>query len=629
MKTRLIAPVGAGKRFTVCKSLLLAATISFSFTSTAWSQTYLEPVGGYGGSAFERRCASGEYLHGFELRAGSDVDAIRPVCFEPAGQGEHIAPGKYAGAWHGGPGGSIVQLHCPANQGISAVRGMRVLVEGKRIQTVNEIRLYCGPVSTAPFQLGEPDASFKAPEQQDSQTFIGTTYSMVVHGAQTQRCPDGEVAVGVHGRTGAWVDAIGLICAAPEPDRGLAGLDRRPPPVALGRVQPTSPPPVALGRVQPTSPPPVALGRVQSAPGSNPSPPICDAARSARARNSPAAPGLERQCAAQTLPVALGRVQPTTQGPGPLDKKQIPMSVILNPPPICASATSARARNSPAAPGLERQCQFAMERAADAARTAPPPVAPPSIPSAPPIGNPPVSGGPWQPSSVCDAAREARYNGSPDAYALEDQCRAQGGYLPAPVSSAPGSPGSWQPSPICDAAREARYNNNPAAERLEALCRAGSDVWGKPGTRIPLSVAERSELLDVHNRLRPDFLRLQWDVALEDGAARWAAQLATSGQLANDDMLRGAQGENLYMAPSGRYTFGDIGRIWASERSAFRPGIFPDVSGSGSAAQVAHYTQMIWPDTTYVGCAVQRTPRADFFVCRYSPVGNIYGRPIR
>ena len=40
-------------------------------------------------------------------------------------------------------------------------------------------------------------------------------------------------------------------------------------------------------------PPPVALGRVQT---TGPMPPICDAAKSARARNSPAAPGLERQC---------------------------------------------------------------------------------------------------------------------------------------------------------------------------------------------------------------------------------------------------------------------------------------------------------------------------------------------
>ncbi len=342
------------------------------------------------------------------------------------------------------------------------------------------------------------------------------------------------------------------------------------------------PPPVSLGRVQPTAPPPVSLGRKHS----------------------------------------------TTPGPSPYDRKQVPMSVILAPPPICVSAQNARGRNSPAAPGLERQCQIAMEQAAAAARAAPPPLPPPittpSVPSPPPVNNPPVPSGPWPPSSVCDAAREARYNNDPDAYVLESQCRAQGGSVPGPVSNAPGWPGLPQSSPICEAARRARYNNSPDADRLEALCRSGSDVWGQPGRRIPLDYGERSEILDTHNRLRPDFQRLQWDVGLEDSAARSASQMATYGQ------MMPAQGQNLYMAvPSGRYTFGDVTRIWASERSAFRPGIFPSVTGYGSSAQVTNYTQMIWPDTTHVGCAVERTQRADFFVCRYAPVGNIIGRPVR
>jgi hypothetical protein len=62
------------------------------------------------------------------------------------------------------------------------------------------------------------------------------------------------------------------------------------------RCRPAAAPPAVPPR------PTVALGRVKPAPGSAPSAPlsICDAARSARARNSPAAPGLERQCAAQT-----------------------------------------------------------------------------------------------------------------------------------------------------------------------------------------------------------------------------------------------------------------------------------------------------------------------------------------
>ena len=82
------------------------------------------------------------------------------------------------------------------------------------------------------------------------------------------------------------------------------------------------PPPMALGRVAP--PHEVAFARVHTDEGT-PSPPICDSARSAKARNSPAAPGLERQCLASGGSV--------TQPPPPA-----PMTGVM-PPPQIAPAT--------------------------------------------------------------------------------------------------------------------------------------------------------------------------------------------------------------------------------------------------------------------------------------------------
>lgn len=399
-------------------------------------------------------------------------------------------------------------------------------------------------------------------------------------------------------------------------------------------------------------------GSIRTVPASS-EPPVCVAARNARERNSPAAPGLSGQCGAaleraaslahppKKPPTPLGRKQPTGPKSDPFERRGVPLSTILNPPPICVAAQNARGRNSPAAPGLERQCQVAMEAAAAASRAAPPapipmppPIVSPGGPLPPPVVVPggswpsppgyPTGPGPWQPSSVCDAAREARYYNSPNAWALEEQCRAQGGGWPGPVTSTPYPPGSSPASPICLAAQRARYNNDPGADRLEALCRAGGDAWGVPGQRRPLSATERFDILDIHHRMRPYSLRIEWDVVLEDAAARWAAQMAASGQLMHDRMISGGQGENLYMAvPGGRYSMADVARIWASERASFRPGIFPDVMIYGAPGQVTNYTQMIWPDTTRIGCAVERTAGADYFVCRYSPAGNIIGRPIR
>jgi hypothetical protein len=64
-----------------------------------------------------------------------------------------------------------------------------------------------------------------------------------------------------------------------------------------------------------------------------------------------------------------------------------------------------------------------------------------------------------------------------------------------------------------------------------------------------------------------------------------------------------------------------IGTMVAEER-VFRPGTFPDVSTTGEWHDVAHYTQIVWPSTTHVGCAVASSTTTDYFVCRYSPTGN-------
>jgi len=67
---------------------------------------------------------------------------------------------------------------------------------------------------------------------------------------------------------------------------------------------------------------------------------------------------------------------------------------------------------------------------------------------------------------------------------------------------------------------------------------------------------------------------------------------------------------------------------WLSERNDFRPGVFPAVSRSGNWFKVGHYSQILWPTTTRVGCAIQSSRAWDFLVCRYSPPGNIDGRRV-
>jgi hypothetical protein len=104
---------------------------------------------------------------------------------------------------------------------------------------------------------------------------------------------------------------------------------------------------------------PKSLGRVKVPPTTDATPQsICDSARSARARNSPAAPALEAQCQAS------GEIQYKSLG-------RVKTSATTNLPPrtICESAQSARARNSPAAPALEAQCKAQEAQEAQEAQT--------------------------------------------------------------------------------------------------------------------------------------------------------------------------------------------------------------------------------------------------------------------
>jgi hypothetical protein len=191
---------------------------------------FMDPIGGQGGGQFIGRCFVGTLLAGFELRAGDDVDAIRPVCvaaYGPretsllsltSGSGlEQVGDGygnvKLVFGWYGGTGGSIKRVLCPTEQPI--VTGMEVRAEGVDTVVVNNIHLFCGLAATNQNPSEFPSAVFDAPAYSPSRGFLGHGDSAHTAGG-TQRCPTGQVAVGVHGRSGIWLDAIGLICGEPK-----------------------------------------------------------------------------------------------------------------------------------------------------------------------------------------------------------------------------------------------------------------------------------------------------------------------------------------------------------------------------------------------------------------------------
>ncbi|MEO6365674.1 MAG: hypothetical protein ABIO38_06475 [Luteimonas sp.] len=292
-----------------CRRWRLRAAIVAAFCAAlsghAWADQTLDAMGGPGGGAFTARCPDGELLAGFELRAADDVDAIRPLCVTAYGPRSTSAASD--SAWHGGNGGKTEYVVCPHQTPI--VRGMYVLSEGADTIIINSIHLSCALAAADQVLSPNTVAFFDAPAYYNSELFAKDPN----WNGETQYCPDGQLAVGMHGRSGVWVDAIGLICGSVQVSTAVKSIGR------VGDGTPAPPRPAGWT--------------------------ICDSARDARARNSPAASNLEAQCAAtKTYVKSIGRVGKPTPDTG-----GVPMS-------LCDRARDARRRNSPAAPNLEAQC---------------------------------------------------------------------------------------------------------------------------------------------------------------------------------------------------------------------------------------------------------------------------------
>jgi hypothetical protein len=180
------------------------------------------------------------------------------------------------------------------------------------------------------------------------------------------------------------------------------------------------------------------------------------------------------------------------------------------------------------------------------------------------------------------------------------------------------------------------------------LMLAGPAFAGDPFTPLPpvqhsdaelRALRERSpgatgelalRLLAAHNRERAavGHAPLAWDADLAASAASYGPTLASLRHLIHSPReTRPGQRENLAMAWHGTLAPEQLVDMWSREKRMLQPGLFPAVSNTGRWEDVAHYTQMVWPTTTRVGCAIFSADW-DYLICRYSPPGNIDGKPV-
>ena len=151
-----------------------------------------------------------------------------------------------------------------------------------------------------------------------------------------------------------------------------------------------------------------------------------------------------------------------------------------------------------------------------------------------------------------------------------------------------------------------------------------SPNWPAPADRGETLL--RQTVLNTHNQARSRFgvAPLAWSDQLAGDAARYAQYMAQTGVYGHDQSpeRRKTAGENLWRGQRGLFSYDVMIGVMIAEAQNFRAGVFPDNSRTGTWRDVGHYTQIIWPTTTSVGCGLASSATTDYFVCRYSPSGN-------
>jgi pathogenesis-related protein 1 len=155
-----------------------------------------------------------------------------------------------------------------------------------------------------------------------------------------------------------------------------------------------------------------------------------------------------------------------------------------------------------------------------------------------------------------------------------------------------------------------------------SLAMAQSANKGCP-SNSKLTPAEIEAILEVHNEARAEVgvPPLKWNCNIASFAQNYINQ-GIWGHNPNT-----SYGENLAALGDMRASVGLEGpKMWYAEKSGWNNNTRKCAPGK----VCGHYTQMVWRNSTEIGCGVNRNARADwgkaiFLVCNYNPAGNIYG----
>jgi len=143
-----------------------------------------------------------------------------------------------------------------------------------------------------------------------------------------------------------------------------------------------------------------------------------------------------------------------------------------------------------------------------------------------------------------------------------------------------------------------------------------------------ISDSDRNAILNLHNSGRScaKVTALKWDSALETVAQNYANGCNFAHNAARSTQYKSISGKDTYVGeniamggPVSMYGMENLFGLWWDEQKDYTCGT--PISGSNFGA-FGHYTQIMWDDTTLLGCGVKVCNNQNYLVCNYAQGGN-------
>lgn len=115
-----------------------------------------------------------------------------------------------------------------------------------------------------------------------------------------------------------------------------------------------------------------------------------------------------------------------------------------------------------------------------------------------------------------------------------------------------------------------------------------------------------------------------WSETVAASAQAWADHLAVALGCDLEHEDQDVYGENLAMGTS--LTPAQAVNLWASEKSRYTWS--PTYSMADFNAGSGHYTQLVWRQSTQIGCGRAICAQAVVISCRFSPPGNVISQSV-